>query len=308
MNRFEIKKILVAIDFSDVSINALSTAVSLCKKHQGSLTLVHVIENTRFLYTVAGGLAAISLLPELTRTAEERLGDLATQIRNSQKLQVTQRVLTGHPAEAVCQEAFRSDSDLVVIGSHGTGNLKQLIVGSTAYFIVKSCPVPVLTVPGLDPWFDFRKILFPVRVDSFSYEKYEFARPIIQKEGASILLTGIIDTSNPNSHYQIQNTMQDLQNQCLKDNVICDIRFYECKNMASQVLDIASHENPDLIVITTTNSSNIWDLFTVAYSAEILNHANVPVLSIRPTAEVNAQVKAVQYIDDRLVTPNIAFG
>ena len=78
--------------------------------------------------------------------------------------------------------------------------------------------------------------------------------------------------------------------------------------MATQVLDIANHEKPDLIVITTTTNSTIWDLFTVAYPADVVNHASVPVLSIRPVVEVHAQVKAAKYIDDRLISPNIAFG
>lgn len=308
MKSYEIRKVLVAVDFSEVSINALNTAISLCRKHQASLILIHVIENTRFLYTAAGGLAAVALLPELMRTAEERLGDLAIQIRSSQKLNVSQCVRTGHPAEAICQEAFRSEVDLVVVGSHGTSSVRQLIIGSTAYFVVKSSPAPVLTVPGSGVWTEFAKILFPVRADSFAYEKYDFVYPIIRKESASVLLTGILDKASSVGHCQIESIIRDLHARCVADSLMCDVKVYECKHMATQVLDIANHEKPDLVVITTTISSTIWDFFTVAYPAQIVSHATVPVLSIRPHVEVDAQIKAAQYIDDRLVTPSIAFG
>ncbi len=308
MKEYSIERVLVAVDFSHVSINALQTATALCRKHDATLTLVHVIENTRFLYSPVGGLTAVSLLPELTRAAEERLGVLATQVRHSQRLRVSLRILTGHPAEAICQEAFRSESDLVVIGSHGASSINQLLVGSTAYLIAKSSPVPVLTVPANDRRIDFRKILFPVRAQSFSDERYDFVRPIIQREQASVLLTGMIDQSSETDQDEIEETIQGLHEKYKSDNISCDVKYYACESVVERVLDIANEEKPDLIVITTTTSTNGWDFFAVAYPDEVINQTGVPVLSIRPTDEVNAQVKAAQAFDDWLDVPRIAFG
>jgi len=308
MRDYVIKKILAAVDFSEVSLNALETAVAIATKHEASLTIIHVMENTRFLYTPAGGLSAIALLPELLRTANEKLSEISTKIREQHNIHIRQAVLSGNAAEGICQEAWHDEVDLVVMGSHGSNNIKELLIGTTAYFVVKSCPAPVLTVPAGNRWLSFRKILFPVRPDPHSYEKYEFIKPIIQKEGSSVMLAGIIDKSDAQSHLNVERTVVDIYNMLKNDNVVCGAGFHECKNMARQVLEIAEQEKPELIFITTTITTNIWDMFSLPFSQDVVNHSHFPVLSVRPKPEVDAQLRAVEYVDERLGSPSLVFN
>ena len=49
METYKIKKVLVPIDFSTVSLNALETAIAICKRQLATLTLIHVVENTYVL-------------------------------------------------------------------------------------------------------------------------------------------------------------------------------------------------------------------------------------------------------------------
>lgn len=308
MTNYELKNLLAPIDFSPVSFNALNTAISISVKHGASLNIIHVLENTRFLYTAAGGLSAIALLPELLRTANEKLNEIASKIRKEHNINVRYGVLTGNPAEAICQEASRDHADLVVLGSHGTSNLKEVLIGSTAYTVVRSSSAPVLSVPDDNSWLDFRKILFPIRTHSNSFEKYEFVRPIIKKEGSSVFLAAIVDKNDPNSHFQVENTTEDIYNKLVAEEVICGVQFYECKNQARQVLEIANSEKPDLIVITSTIGRSIWDFFLVPYPQDIVNHSRFPVLSIRPSIEVKAQLKAVKFVDDHFLKPTVSFG
>jgi nucleotide-binding universal stress UspA family protein len=308
MKDYIVRKILAPIDFSEISINALHTAISIAKKHNASLTIIHVMENTRFLYTAAGGLSAIALLPELLRTANEKLSEIANSIRDKDHISIRHAVLSGNAAEGICQEAWRDDVDLVVLGSHGTSNIREVLIGSTAYFVVKSCPVPVLTIPSDNHWSDFRRILFPVRANSHSYEKLEFIRPIIHKEGSSVLLAGIIDKNEPTSHLNVELTVSDIHKQMTSEDITCGVQFFECKNLAQQVLEIADHEKPDLIVISTTIQTNLWDIFSVSFSQNIVNHSHFPVLSIRPRLEIEAQLRAVEYVDERLGTTSLALN
>src|SRR5690349_14972783 len=133
MKDYSIKKVLAPIDFSNISINALETAVAISKKHQASLTITHVLENSHFLYTTGGGLSAIALLPELLRTANERLAEIANRIRDEHQISIRYLVISGNAAEGICQQAWSDEVDLVVIGSHGSSNLRELLIGSTAY-------------------------------------------------------------------------------------------------------------------------------------------------------------------------------
>src|SRR5574339_281325 len=116
MKEYRIKKVLAPIDFSKISMNALETAVSISKKHGASLTIIHILENSRFLYTTSGGLSAIALLTELLRTATEQLAEIANRIRDQHQLSIQHRVVSGNAAEGICQEAWADEVDLVVVG------------------------------------------------------------------------------------------------------------------------------------------------------------------------------------------------
>jgi nucleotide-binding universal stress UspA family protein len=308
MRDFVIKKVLAPIDFSETSINALETAIALSKKHGAQLSIIHVLENTRFLYTAAGGLSAIALLPELLRTANEKLSEISSKIRVLHQLNVRYAVLTGSPVDGICEEATRNEADIVVLGSHGTSNFRELFLGSTACLIVKNAPVPVLTVPHDRPWRDFRKILFPVRQDSNSFDKCEFMLPIVRMDRASVLIAGIVNNNDRQAQWQVEQTVEEIQSKLVSDDIPCGAQFFECKNLSRQVLEIAQNEKPDLIVITTTSASGIWDIFSPPFAQDVVNHSHFPVLSIRPRIEVDAQMKAVQFVDERLGDHSMVFG
>jgi nucleotide-binding universal stress UspA family protein len=55
MDSYIINKVLVPIDFSPVSLNALETAIAICKRQLATLTLIHVVENTYVLFPPEAG-------------------------------------------------------------------------------------------------------------------------------------------------------------------------------------------------------------------------------------------------------------
>jgi nucleotide-binding universal stress UspA family protein len=58
-------------------------------------------------------------------------------------LTVTTKVVEGHPKDAIVEEAGEWDADLVVVGSHGYGRLKRMVLGSVAGAVVANAPCSV---------------------------------------------------------------------------------------------------------------------------------------------------------------------
>ncbi len=299
MKNFEINKILVAVDFSTLANNAIQTAVAMSKRQLATITLMFVIENTYVLFPPEAGTAAGALLPQLVKDANENLGNLAKELRVKHDIVVNHIVQSGNPADEICRWALHKKMDLIVMGSHGASGLRDFFMGSNAYRVVKNAPCPVLTLPGNNQWLDFKKILFPVRMVSHALDKYEIVRPIIRKNGSSLLVAGIVKKSDTASLVEMKELVDSVRRQISEDDVICGSELHYCENPAKQVLQIAEHTKPDLIVITATLDRTVKEFLLGPYMQDIVNHARFPVLSIKPEHEVNGS-SAVEILMEQL--------
>ena len=282
MKPYEIKKILVPVDFSPVSMNALETAIAICKRQHAILTIIHVVENTYVLFPPEAGNAAGTILPELLKNANDSLNELAKSLRTEHDLVIKQIVQSGNPADEICRWAQHKEIDLIVMGTHGVSGLREFFMGSNAYRVVKNSSCPVITIPGGNQWLDFKRILFPIRLVHNALEKYDVVRPIIRKNGSSLLIAGIVKSNNPDGLNEMKTIVNSVKEKLTEDDVICGTEVHFCENVAKQVIDISELEKPDLIVITATLDTSLKDFFLGPYTQDIVNHAQYPVLSIRP--------------------------
>ncbi len=282
MDSYIINKVLVPIDFSPVSLNALETAIAICKRQLATLTLIHVVENTYVLFPPEAGGATGAILPDLVKNANENLTELAKKIRTHHDLVINHIVQSGNPADEICRWALHKNSNLIVMGTHGASGLREFFLGSNAYRVVKNSPCPVMTMPGDNKWIDFKKILFPVRMVPNALDKYDVIRPIIQKNGSSMTIAGIVKKDDSTGFIEMKALVETVQSKMTEDDVICQSEVHYCENVAKQVLTISETEKPDLIVITATLDSSLKDFFLGPYTQDIVNHAHYPVLSIRP--------------------------
>ena len=279
---YEIRKIVVPVDFSPVSLNALHSAIAICRRQLATLTLIHVIENAYiFLPPEAGG-SAQSVLGDMVKEANENLSRLAKDIRVKHDLVVSHQVRSGNPADEICRWALHKKIDLIVMGTHGTSGLREFFIGSNAYRVVKNSSCPVLTIPGSEAWIEFKKILFPIRAFPRAMEKYEFIQPIVRENKSNVLLAGVVSNRDVSELNEIKKLVGDIRNKLEADGTVCESAVYSCDDVAQEVLKISTDVSPDLIVISVTLDTSIKDFFLGPFAQDIVNHAQYPVLSIRP--------------------------
>lgn len=282
MNGYTIRKVLVPIDFSAISLNALQTAVAICKRQLATLTLLHVVESSYTMFPPEAGGASAMLLPKLVTDANDDLGELANELRLTHDLVVNHIVQSGNPADEICRWASHKECDLIVMGTHGASGLSEFLVGTTAFSVVKNSPSPVLTIPGENQWIGFKKILFPIRMVPNALNKYDIVRPIIRKNGSSLLVAGIVKKDDPTGFIEMKALVDVVRHKVSEDDVMCKSEIHYCEDVAREVLNIADREKPDLIVITATLDTTIREFFLGQYTQNLVNHARYPVLSIRP--------------------------
>ena len=147
----KLEKILCPTDFSELSVGAVNYAVLLAETFGARLHLLHVVDQA-YQYWMAMGPETVPAGPtpdELIKTTTKQMEDFAGQYV-PEKLQASKEVISGRPFLEIIRVAKERKSDLIVIGTHGRGALRQVLLGSVAEKVVRKAPCPVLSVrePG----------------------------------------------------------------------------------------------------------------------------------------------------------------
>ena len=141
-----LKNILVATDFSEPSTKALIYGRDLARSYQAALHVLHVTENVLVRYAPEVGFAVPELQADLDRAARQQLDKLITD-DDTRTLRVVPAIESAtNAAAAIVAYATAQEIDLIVVGTHGRGAVKQLIMGSVAERVVRTAPCPVLAV------------------------------------------------------------------------------------------------------------------------------------------------------------------
>jgi universal stress protein A len=145
---WQLKNILVPVDFSPASQNAFRYALRFAEEFGAEVTLLHVVEpppSTRF--------AAIPGFPEMPSFPEtdfsepkKNLRALIASSRNGNRECPHWKMRAGVPSHEIVDAAKENDVDLIIIATHGYTGWKHFCIGSTAERVVRAAPCPVLVV------------------------------------------------------------------------------------------------------------------------------------------------------------------
>ena len=141
-----LKHILVATDFGEPSAVALAYGRDLARSYGATLHVLHVVEDVMMRYSPEVGFAIPDLQRDLEKAATRDLAALITD-DDRRTLTVVPVVQTSFNVPGgVIEYAKNHPIDLIVVGTHGRGAVKQLLMGSAAERIVRTAPCPVLSV------------------------------------------------------------------------------------------------------------------------------------------------------------------
>jgi nucleotide-binding universal stress UspA family protein len=137
---WKIGRILVAIDFSESSMHALSHAASLAAAHGAELTVLHVGEplHPDWFFDTS------RIQAELIEKADSALKDACGKFCEGLKAHTEMRF--GHPVETIVETADKMGADVIVIGTHGHTGVKRALLGSVAERVARHAKHPVLVV------------------------------------------------------------------------------------------------------------------------------------------------------------------
>jgi nucleotide-binding universal stress UspA family protein len=145
-----LERILVPVDFSDCSLDALAYASVVAQQAGASLMLLHVLEPVSYGLDFTLGQSKARHLE--VETWKKRLEELASSLQRP-NMAVEFRLRGGAPADSILDSAQTLPCDLIVMGTHGRRGISHAISGSVAEAVLRKarCPVIAVRSPKLGP-------------------------------------------------------------------------------------------------------------------------------------------------------------
>ena len=141
-----LRRILVPVDFSAYSREALRTARDWAALYGASLDLLHVVEEDLHPAFYVGGVTSIyDAVPDLDDKVRAKLTSFAAEVDDGDE-SVNTHVRTGSVANGITTFVEEHDVDLVALSTHGRSGLERVFLGSVAEKVVRHVPCPVLTM------------------------------------------------------------------------------------------------------------------------------------------------------------------
>ena len=149
----QIKKILYATDLSKNSIYAFYYAVDMAKKHDAEIIILRTIET---ISTRAFGSLTEKVQHDQHEVSMEvirnRLRKFCEKVEEKSSLACVSLVAkilvqVGYPVEEILKVADEEGCDLIVLGNHGKGFLRQTFLGSVSRSVLDRTRKPVFIIP-----------------------------------------------------------------------------------------------------------------------------------------------------------------
>lgn len=136
--------VVIATDGSESVARAVNVAADLANRFDATVHALYIVDSTEVDASPEG------LKGDLHEALEQQGEDALESVREAAGGEVVTAVREGRPIAEICEYAREHDVDAVATGTRGRHGENRLLLGSVAEGVVRTCPVPVLTVRQLE--------------------------------------------------------------------------------------------------------------------------------------------------------------
>lgn len=151
-----IRRIVVPIDLSTCSLDALEYAVQFAKPFGAAITILHAMEPVA--YGLDFSLSHAKEWKEQRDYLEKRLSVLSACV-TAHGIQTDHMLKPGLPADSIAAYVTQQGFDLMIMGTHGRRGISHVLLGSIAGAMLRHAPCPVLTVRQFNFGDDYERVV-----------------------------------------------------------------------------------------------------------------------------------------------------
>jgi nucleotide-binding universal stress UspA family protein len=293
------KNILCPIDRSPSSLQAFDRAIALARWQGARLHLLQVIESV----APPGGRVGVKHagLHDETRAALDK--DLRQMLvsRRASDVKVEIVLREGNVVREILAQARDSRADLVVIGSHGSGGVHRLVLGSVAEKVLRQATCPVLTIRrgvsrvrrNRSP---IRTILCPTDLSAAGNNAVAYAKRLSRAADARLIVMSAVEwpfgvAVTPGRLAELQDELEANTRKALarllprpgSDRPAAKAIVVHGKGSAA-IVKLARARSADLIVMGVSGRGALDVVLLGSTTHQVIRRGEWPVLTVPPAA------------------------
>lgn len=272
------KRILVPIDFSKESMNALNAAYSLAANTDSNILLLHIVEDPNIETMKISGETHydpmdnlyVKLLLDKTK---ERLEAIVNDPKNSD-IDISYKLEIGNPYSSISENIASHDASLIVMGSSGASGLQEILVGSVADKTVRHAICPVIVVKGECSLKDINHIVFATDLQNDQSQIVGDLKDLQSFYDAKLHIIKIYN-SDWTTTDDVQKRLKAFVSEYGIEN--CSTVAKNSEDLAEAILDYAKDIDAGMIAIGTHDRHGLLHLIASHVSKNVLNHSPLPI-------------------------------
>ena len=272
------KKILVAIDFSECSINALEHAITIANKAESGVEMMFVIktDTSREMFTEGP-----QTLSSMVKDKFDEMIEKYQPMMGTNKL--TYLIREGKVYHEIVNEADKKEIFLVMAGTHGSSGFEEFWIGSNANRIVSALRKPVITIRGgVNINRNLEKIVLPLDSTPETRQKVPFTAYMAKIFDAEVHILKVYTSKVLAIVRRIDSYADQVVKHLQEENIRYVIESVQSDNLTDSTIEYALKVNANLISIMTEQEISAKNLLLGPYAQQMVNHSPIPVLSIHP--------------------------
>jgi len=281
-------RILVPTDFSEQADYALNLAHQLALEMNAEIELLHVLdvpdgdrfagmENISFTGEASGNQGMNDLyFYKLMEKTREKLMDIMAR-PELQGITMFEKIQTGSIYRQIFEETQQNRVDLIVMGTTGTSNWEEELVGSNAEKVVRRAKCPVLTVRKEVKLTQIKNIAFASDFKHKQERLVDLIKKMVEIIGAKLHLVKV----NTPSHFENDKiNYADIQKygeeHKLEDY---ELHVYNFEDEEDGIISFTEQFGMDMIIMATKGRRGFARLLEGSIAEDVVNYSRIPVLT-----------------------------
>lgn len=272
------KRILVAVDFSECSINALEHAITIARKAGSDIEMAFVIkpESSREIFTEGPQTLGAMIKDKFEELIEKYTAQLAPH-------KIFYTIAEGKIYKEIVRLAENKDVFLVVAGTHGASGFEEFWIGSNAYRIVMASSKPTITIRGgVKISRNLERIVLPIDSTVETRQKVPFTAYIASIFQAEVHVLSVYTSVVADIRRMVDGYSEQVMKHLEEENIRYVLNHVDGENLTDVTIDYAQKHDANLIAIMTEQERSTKNLLLGPYAQQMVNHSPFPVLCIHP--------------------------
>lgn len=271
--------LLVPTDFSDLSLVAIEYAVKMANRMNGTVTLLHVMDNVVKPTRVSMREEAKAIGREASALAKERFVPIVEEAEQFNKTgnPIVVKIRKGRSfSNTVRLFAKRNQIGMIIMGTKGASGITKYVLGSNTVSVMDASRIPVLAVPARAQFKNFKNIVYAADLKFLESEVHTM-KPILKLLDATLHVLHVCDKTKNGEQLQldVKNILRQVDYR--KSTVMIKSGKPVDRTIDSYVKELKA----DMVTMFTHKRTAYENLFHRSMTKKMAFQSHVPLLAFK---------------------------